>query len=1068
MTMSELDEVILSGDASRCETFFQSMKESQRKELAPRALQWASALNGYVNRERPQFLVFDKLATGDIEFYRSIVSGKVVFPKDFKPESYPIARMSVLATCALPELKKTGLKALPEPEQAASILLARKPTWLDKWCAFVLKEAPGTHWRALRILEKNGVCSVEHNSAYWVSMLCSLSAQPGLVESVLTDDERLREEIWEMLADPGVARMLAEPEQIAHEIFRKRWNSGGDIFSAMQSGTRQGTEQWYQALIDLSDKGLIDRDRLIEYSFTSLAGVGEREAKKSVYQTVSTADFSIKLNQELTKEITATFASRYASLLKAAHKDVSTYASNVLADMPNQSLNVEDICAEIAPAFLNKSKDPADAALKLLGRLAKVFPEQRECYGPAIISAFSHSSKDIHKKALSLVESTRVLEVPEVLSEFLQRLDMIQGMERSKAMSLAEKYKNASDANSDFASDQSSSIRVSSHLSTAGSLNTLSESELFERSRKIDEKLRILACVDDAIEACKTSTVCDIPVNLDSIDYPRLDPATQIKPISSLDDLIYMFMKVWSGKCSSMELESVLDGVSRLCNQRPDDFQQKTDALRQKAEQKDEEFSKFGWTGTLSQVASSWLGNSRALETAGKTIAADPSSIFARRCLALAKRVVSKQPAPLLCAPTHAGGWIDPRVLVKRINEYFWIKLEPDKSDFIQALLRIAPEHRTQALESAASIKGEIGEALRYALGSGSMGKVITPEYWVAAFRARDPKGINEELRKILPKFGPDGPEPATYGLNISEVSALADDRYSTGRGGLPNFLPVESADPDFPISTAGKGFLQSAAHYTSRIFCRNRYAFFPTVLLHDNAVSWFAGTETYNWLHNRESLLALYAKRMLLNIDSVGSYWHGDFELLFDPDISLAENGRYFLCFAMSSKNNDLSRLAVDALIAAISERRISAAGYGEAMAQILPTGVITAVRWTRGLRDASRTSPLHAWFAWHSVAVIIEKAAINSTQQIPFLELLTEIQVEHGFKISDGLRGALSGITGAGKGAKLAKVLISSQSKCSNSALQASLQDLESRIARAERWQNWMRLEELAAANV
>ncbi len=623
MTMSELDEVILAGDASRCDTFFQSMKESQRKELAPRALQWASALNGYVNRERPQFLVFDKAATGDIEFYRSIVSGKVVFPKEFKPESYPIARMAVLATCNLPELKKTGLKALPEPEQAASILLARKPTWLDKWCALVLKEAPGTHWRALRILEKNGACSVEHNSAYWVSMLCSLSAQPGLVESVLTDDERLREEIWEMLADPGVARMLAEPEQIAHEIFRKRWNSGGDIFSAMQSGTRQGTELWYQTLINLSGKGLIDRDRLIEFSFTSLAGIGERDAKKSVYQTVSTADFSIKLNQELTKEKAAEYASRYASLLKAAHKDVSTYASTVLTDMPNQSLNVEDICAEIAPAFLNKSKEPADAALKLLSRLAKVFPDQRDCYGPAIISAFSHSSKDIHKKALTLVESTRVLEVPEVLSEFLQRLDMIQGMERSKAMSLAEKY-NGSGGNI-AVSDQRSSSDASARFSIASSLNTLSESELFERAQKVDEKLRKLACVDDAAEACKASTVCDIPVNLDSSEYPRLDPAKEIKPISTLDDLIFTFMKVLSGKCTSMELECVLDGVSRLCNERPEDFQQKTDALRAKTQQRDQEFSLFGWTGPLEQIDFSWLGDSKKIETAMRTITADSS-----------------------------------------------------------------------------------------------------------------------------------------------------------------------------------------------------------------------------------------------------------------------------------------------------------------------------------------------------------------------------------------------------------------------------------------------------------
>jgi len=90
---------------------------------------------------------------------------------------------------------------------------------------------------------------------------------------------------------------------------------------------------------------------------------------------------------------------------------------------------------------------------------------------------------------------------------------------------------------------------------------------------------------------------------------------------------------------------------------------------------------------------------------------------------------------------------------------------------------------------------------------------------------------------------------------------------------------------------------------FTASFQNRSRYALYPTVLLHDNANSWSAGNAAYNWLHNRESLLALYAKRVLLNIDSIGSYWHGDFEFLFDPDISMCGNGRYVLCIAMSSK---------------------------------------------------------------------------------------------------------------------------------------------------------------------
>ncbi len=205
-----------------------------------------------------------------------------------------------------------------------------------------------------------------------------------------------------MLADPDVMRMLAEPEQISHDVFRKRWRSGGNIFAPPQTGSRKGTALWHQTLLKLSSEGLIDNRRLIEYSFTALAGAAEKEAKKTIYGNVSTADFAIKLNQELIKESAASYTSQFTALLGATHKDVSTYASTVLLAMPKGVLNAGEICSCIAPAFLNKNKEPADAALKLLSRLTKAQPSKRSEVGKAILDALSHSSKDIHKKELAL------------------------------------------------------------------------------------------------------------------------------------------------------------------------------------------------------------------------------------------------------------------------------------------------------------------------------------------------------------------------------------------------------------------------------------------------------------------------------------------------------------------------------------------------------------------------------------------------------------------------------------------------------------------------------------------
>jgi Family of unknown function (DUF6493) len=350
---------------------------------------------------------------------------------------------------------------------------------------------------------------------------------------------------------------------------------------------------------------------------------------------------------------------------------------------------------------------------------------------------------------------------------------------------------------------------------------------------------------------------------------------------------------------------------------------------------------------------------------------------------------------------------------------------------------------------------------VRYALG-GTLRPIVTPELWVAAYRAREPKGTSVELKKILRDFGPDGAEPAEYGLTMADVIAFENDRYALLTPFLPEFLPVKSSDPNFPFAAQRAqgnflGSVRAAADHAARIALRNRYQYFPTVLLHDNATSWFTGSDTYAWLHNRESLLALYAKRMLQNINSIGSYWHGDFEFVFDPDISMAGNGRYFILMTMSSKNNDLSRLAVDALIAAIGESRVTANDFGKAMAAIIPARVITVVRWTRGLREAGRVSKQHAHFVWTALSALLVNSELASTQQIPFLELLVELQVAHSFTLSTELRKVLE-VASSGKSAKLAKALLTFVSR-SSSEEQASLQDLHSRISRVERWQQCLK---------
>ncbi|EME62712.1 DUF6493 family protein [Amycolatopsis decaplanina] len=88
-------------------------------------------------------------------------------------------------------------------------------------------------------------------------------------------------------------------------------------------------------------------------------------------------------------------------------------------------------------------------------------------------------------------------------------------------------------------------------------------------------------------------------------------------------------------------------------------------------------------------------------------------------------------------AATHQGGWLDPVVFVSRMLEH------PDaaEDDVVDALLRLAPDTRPEALALASELTGPYAGSIRYALG----GPAIEQTGWVAlaAARARYPESAD-------------------------------------------------------------------------------------------------------------------------------------------------------------------------------------------------------------------------------------------------------------------------------------------------------------------------------------
>ena len=132
------------------------------------------------------------------------------------------------------------------------------------------------------------------------------------------------------------------------------------------------------------------------------------------------------------------------------------------------------------------------------------------------------------------------------------------------------------------------------------------------------------------------------------------------------------------------DVERFLDGVSRLCGERPQGFERRVAGLVKQADQG----SEWGWftgIGLVQAVVLSWT-TGRGMSARGL-----PDSILGflgRRAIEVGVRAARRNPRPLLALPTHSGGAIDIEVLAEREQRAGRLLNRPDANDRLQAKLR--------------------------------------------------------------------------------------------------------------------------------------------------------------------------------------------------------------------------------------------------------------------------------------------------------------------------------------------------------------------------------------------
>lgn len=1003
------------------------------------------------------------------------------------------AKIVLLYCSDFTALKEFGHRALPSSEYSSRILLFRKPKWLGRWCQLALSLAPGQQFRTIAAIEKAKLVAVPHDDNYFQAL--GLAQLSGMELTLLIVDGVIsKPELYFAIADPVSVAGMAVPDALSAQLskkallksFRSMVNSRNfDFTLAISAPARlpslpdNSGRQWPEVLANLASQDVLEREELISSTFRMLSLLKENKEKQARDWNAneSPAPFFCRLNNILC-EHKQRYVAEYISLVGAVNIVIAYYALQILIDLEVESLPVRDICAVLPQTFRYGDKKNANTALYLVKKILdrQLEAAETDSLGVALVSAFSSKIKSVQSDAVSILFDYDLCSRGAVRDKLETNLDLLEGLNRKRVLSFLSEH------GSKVANGSADALGVAARETGAVDPPGVDQLRAVGDIESYPKELANLVGLDDlkswvsgisaaGAESFEKSLL--MPVDYYSTSVPRLFEEERIKDINSVDDLIYLAAESKGGKLDEEQYELLIDGIARLWKDRPDHFKEKVANLT--ALVREPGMALHQNVRTMLPIFGKWIDE----PVAPVVLHWLYPDLFEVRCFGLLSRMDRGLNLPMLARPTHKGGWIDPIVLVDRVREYQkngrlldWSGRFPDWNDgksffdqlrsvgrhstfladapeFIQALLRLAPDGRAVAVNGAANLKGDFGKALRFALGEGELSAIDRPELALAAYRSVHPFEKDKVLTGSLPHGLPDGAIPAKYRFDFEALAAGMSDRYRSINNLLPDFLSTNSPG-DSQITKMHEAFRGNLScdrqiAYTARV----GLLLYPSSYLHNNLSN--SNVSRLTWLQNHEPILARCAKELAIEIESISAQLVEKYHFLLEPGIPLYKNGVWVQALMLAAKNDELRRLGLDVLIASIEECRADAVALGHAMASLRG---FTVIRWVRSIRELARVSVLHASFAWMLLNSYIQKLGFGV--EIGFLEVLLEIQDEFGLGLMEDTLVALKSFSGSGKAAKLARTLIGGGTICKKegSLRDALSQGIELRRALVAKW--------------
>ncbi len=873
-------------------------------------------------------------------------------------------------------------------EAVFEVLSTRRPDWLEKWLEHELKSRGYCLFGVIRRLIRAGVCEQPTSESYYAALVraCCASGAPktSLLDVLRADPELIDHALQAFELDPADGTLY-------------EWAPA--YFNAEQAQLAS----WGHAFTTLVREGRLGRERLMDAALSTL---------RARVQLRGTA-FYLRLLDELalSEAELASRGSDYLDLLTHPISAVVKHALGALATLIKAGRAGEPYVSALASVFEAEPKGNALAALRLLRALGKQQPALRPDIAVAAAHGLQHANPDVQDKSLALLEESwdGAAQGPLAVARGYAALVAATNRARLEALLGAP-------------GDPPGDADLADALA-----------QLFGQARELPSDLAELADLPSLIAACEAGTAPQA-YQPRAQHAPRLYAAARVQPIGSQDELIDALLAVMEDREDAVAFERCLDGISRHAGTRPADFETRTAALLARAAGEHESRR----VRDLAALICCWIRREPKPRTS--TRYDDWFDVFfALRTTEIAQRAKDNIHAATLSLPTHSQGWVAPSALVERVRAAQRDDIRFMQADFVQALLRLAPDGRQAALSAAADLQGEMGSALRYALGAEFAGVGSHPHYWAAAARARHVAGPAPELAHSAADAGPFGAFAVEYDweLRPSKHWAAAQDEHRLR-------LAVRPAPEQFP----GEAYFPATTALRDVTRRPNYFAITP-LEARLYSMAWPMLPESAFWLGAHAISDRLF--RPASSYMATSAF----LEPLFDPDLPFLEPAQVCVALALIAQDADARTTAADVATTLMEDGRCDGSELGAVLARM--RGTTDGVRLGRVAESLSRVQvagPAQQW----ACARCLETLLVGLGTPLPkdahhLLELLAELNTALNRPCPAALEGLLSSIKGAGKAAKAAARILKQPGSLALPAAVAT-QLLRARIDRVQRW--------------